>query len=92
MRCLPGLELVFRDEIPLCTEPGCARVPPEGSGDPYCGLIKPGQHNHCSIVLFLAAVWYFQILSFSGRLFQSDSLHVSLRYVGGPLIIIQTRN
>ena len=35
-------ERVFRGELVMCTEPGCAKVP-EVEGEPYQGLVKPGR-------------------------------------------------
>ncbi len=35
-------ERVFRGELVMCSEPGCAGIPEE-EGKPYRGLVKPGR-------------------------------------------------
>ncbi len=37
------LEKVFADELPLCTQEGCAELPKK-EGLAHKGLVKPGQH------------------------------------------------
>ena len=50
--CYVIIERVFRDDLVLCTQEGCAKEPEE-KGDFYKGLVKPGTfivHLHPSFI------------------------------------------
>jgi NAD-dependent deacetylase sirtuin 2 len=70
-------EKIFADDIPLCTEPGCAKVP-ENEDEPYKGLVKP------DIVFFGEA-----LPSRFGSLVMQDARECDLLIIMGTSLTVQ---